>query len=124
MEIKEAIDILQNSIADYVIGEYCEKCGDRLICEDRNEDCYFLQAIDTILNHIDKIQKGNKEIEKTLEQTQNSWFKDTKTIDKLQKELKLKDKVIDNLYADIEYEYSGTNYLKSLEEYYEESDIE
>lgn len=39
---------------------------------------------------------------------------------KLQQQLELKDKVIDNLYSDIEYEYSGTSYLKSLEEYYEE----
>lgn len=38
----------------------------------------------------------------------------------LQKELDKKDKVINNLYEDIEYEYSGTNYLKSLEEYYKE----
>ena len=31
---------------------------------------------------------------------------------------------INNLYEDIEYEYSGTNYLKSLEEYYREVDEE
>lgn len=45
-------------------------------------------------------------------------------IDRLQKENNIKDKVIDNLYADIEYEYSGTNYLKSLDEYYEEAQDE
>lgn len=64
-EEKEAIDILQNCIADYVIGDYCEKCGDRLICEDRNEDCYFQQAIDIVLNLIqkqDKIIESYKEI--------------------------------------------------------------
>lgn len=41
-------------------------------------------------------------------------------VKKLQADIDLKDKVIDNLYSDIEYEYQGTHYLKSLEEYYEE----
>ena len=40
----------------------------------------------------------------------------------LEKELRKKDKVIELLYSDIEYEYSGTGYLKSLEEYYEEAE--
>lgn len=65
-EEKEAIDILQNCIADYVIGEYCEKCGDKLICEDRNEDCYFQQAIDTVVNLIQKQEKIIDKFSKAL----------------------------------------------------------
>lgn len=61
MNIEEAIDILKNSIADYVIGDYCEKCADNKICEDRNEDCYYIQAIDIVLN---LIQKQDTEINK------------------------------------------------------------
>ena len=54
MNIEEAIDILENSIADYVIGEYCEKCADNKICDDRNEDCYYQQAIDTVVTAYEK----------------------------------------------------------------------
>ena len=54
MNIEEAIDILENSIADYVIGEYCEKCADNKICDDRNEDCYYQQAIDTVVAAYEK----------------------------------------------------------------------
>lgn len=60
MNIEEAIDILKNSIADYVIGEYCEKCADNKICDDRNEDCYYQQAIDTVVTAYEK-EKGKKE---------------------------------------------------------------
>ena len=49
MNIEQAIDILKNSIADYVIGEYCEKCADNKICDDRAEDCYYQQAIDIVV---------------------------------------------------------------------------
>ena len=61
MNIEEAVDILKNSIADYVIGEYCEKCADNKICDDRNEDCYFQQAIDTVVTAYEKEKEKNKE---------------------------------------------------------------
>lgn len=57
MSEDEAVDILQNCIADYVIGEYCEKCGDRLVCANKNEDCCFQQAIGTILAELEKKDK-------------------------------------------------------------------
>lgn len=57
MNKEEAIDILENCIADYIISEYCEKCGDNKICNERNEDCYYQQAIDTVLNLIQKQEK-------------------------------------------------------------------
>ena len=60
MNIEEAIDILKNSIADYVIGEYCEKCADNKICDDRNEDCYYQQAIDTVITAYEKEKEKNK----------------------------------------------------------------
>lgn len=76
--------------------------------------------VDIALNLINKQQ----EIIKNQSYTNKKLRKKIKTIrkerNKLQKELDLKDKVIENLYSDIEYEYLGTNYLKSLEEYYEE----
>lgn len=61
MNIEQAIDILKNSIADYVIGEYCEKCADNKICDDRNEDCYYQQAIDTVVTAYKKEKEKNKE---------------------------------------------------------------
>ena len=63
MNIEQAIDILKNSIADYVIGEYCEKCADNKICDDRNEDCYYQQAIDTVITAYEKEKEKNKKIE-------------------------------------------------------------
>lgn len=63
MNIEQAIDILKNSIADYVIGEYCEKCADNKICDDRNEDCYYQQAIDTVITAYEKEKEKNKELE-------------------------------------------------------------
>lgn len=69
MEIREAIDVLQNSVADYVIGEYCEKCGDRLICEDKNEDCYFQQAIDKIVSEYKRLDEENNDLRKLYRRT-------------------------------------------------------
>ena len=69
MEIREAIDVLQNSVADYVIGEYCEKCGDRLICENRNEDCYFQQAIDKIVSEYKRLDEENNDLRKLYRRT-------------------------------------------------------
>lgn len=67
MNIEQAIDILKNSIADYVIGEYCEKCADNKICDDRNEDCYYQQAIDTVVTAYEKEKEKNKKLSKQNE---------------------------------------------------------
>lgn len=64
MNIEQAIDILKNSIADYVIGEYCEKCADNKICDDRNEDCYYQQAIDIVVTAYEKEKEDNKRLRK------------------------------------------------------------
>lgn len=73
---------------------------DRFKIDKTSVDIQQLQLVtEYLIYKIDNLQKENKELKKQLE---------------------LKDKVIDNLYSDIEYEYSGTSYLKSLEEYYEE----
>ena len=70
MNIEEAIDILKNSVADYVIGEYCEKCADNKICDERNEDCYYQQAIDTVITAYEKEKEKNKSLEQ-----ENSFLK-------------------------------------------------
>lgn len=64
---EEIIKILKNQISDYVIGDYCEKCGDNKICNDRNEDCYFIHAIDGILDLYNKEKEKNKELEQLSE---------------------------------------------------------
>lgn len=69
MEIREAIDVLQNSVADYVIGEYCEKCGDKLICEDMNQDCYFQQAIDKVVSEYKRLDEENNDLRKLYRRT-------------------------------------------------------
>ena len=80
MNIEEAIDILKNSIADYVIGEYCEKCADNKICDDRNEDCYYQQAIDIVVTAYEKEKEKNKSIvynyEMVVDKLENSTSND------------------------------------------------
>ena len=67
MNIEQAIDILKNSIADYVIGEYCEKCADNKICDDRNEDCYYQQAIDIVVTAYEKEKETSHYIQSQLD---------------------------------------------------------
>ena len=94
-EEKEAIDILQNSIADYVIGEYCERCGDRLICNDRNEDCYFQQAIDKVVNLIDKLLEKNEALKEKLKskEKQIKLMQEMNLPDEIEKNYISKDKI-------------------------------
>ena len=68
MNIEQAIDILKNSIADYVIGEYCEKCADNKICDARNEDCYYQQAIDIVVTAYEKEKEKNKELSSQIDE--------------------------------------------------------
>lgn len=88
MNLEKAKDILENCISDYVISEYCSKCGDFQICENKNEDCYFIQAIDTVLQALEEremlyiklLAKGinesisyNKKNEEELELLNDGW---------------------------------------------------
>ena len=76
MNIEQAIDILKNSIADYVIGEYCEKCADNKICDDRNEDCYYQQAIDIVVTAYEKEKEKNKELTERVLKLESDKFWD------------------------------------------------
>ena len=73
MNIEQAIDILKNSIADYVIGEYCEKCADNKICDDRNEDCYYQQAIDTVVTAYEKEKEKNKKAKEFIQENSHEF---------------------------------------------------
>lgn len=53
MELKEAINCLENMISDYVISAYCDECHDNDNC---TEDCYFRVAIDTVLEALEIAQ--------------------------------------------------------------------
>lgn len=94
MNIEKAIDILKNSIADYVIGEYCEKCADNKICDDRNEDCYYQQAIDMVLTAYEKEKEKNKRLEKFIENGEHTWKqKYNETFKYVEDEFVSKDKI-------------------------------
>ena len=61
MNLEEAIDILENVIADEVIGTYCIEIQKTVECSKNceNEDCFLQQAIDTVLKALDeRYQKG------------------------------------------------------------------
>lgn len=68
MTEEEAIDILQNAIADDILGTYCvEVAGPKYNCnlcvdsDGKDDDCYYLKAIDKVLN---KLESQYKEINK------------------------------------------------------------
>ena len=63
-EEKEAIDILQNVIADEVIGTYCIEIQKEVNCAEncKDKDCYLITAIDKVVNLIDKLQNKNEEL--------------------------------------------------------------
>ena len=80
----------------------------------------FNDTIATMNDHLGDIYslRDVEEAEKVEKEKEIKLLREA--VKKLQADIDLKDKVIENLYSDIEYEYLGTNYLKSLEEYYEE----
>lgn len=57
MNNEEAIDILKNCIADYVIGDFCvgKFCPMEKECKDK--ECVFEQAIDIVSNYIEELEK-------------------------------------------------------------------
>ena len=59
MELEEAIDICKNKICDDVISAYCEK--KRKYCKEfcENEDCYLIQAIETVLQALEDYKTHN-----------------------------------------------------------------
>lgn len=56
MNLEKAIDILENVIADEVIGTYCIEIQKTVECSKNceNEDCFLQQAIDTVLKALDE----------------------------------------------------------------------
>ena len=62
-EIENAKDILQNCIADYVIGSFCtnKDCMDKDMCKDK--DCPYEIAIDTVIEYIEQLENRIKELE-------------------------------------------------------------
>ncbi len=55
-EVDEAIDTLQNCIADYVIGDFCvgKYCPMENECKDK--DCPFNDAIDKVVAYISELE--------------------------------------------------------------------
>lgn len=65
MELEEAKEILANIIDDEVIGTYCieiqkEGVSCNINCE--SQECYLHLAIETVLQELDRLQKGNEEL--------------------------------------------------------------
>lgn len=58
-EEKKAIDILNNVVADEVVGTYCLEIQKTTNCAEncKDDDCFIIKAIDTVTNLIDKQQK-------------------------------------------------------------------
>lgn len=61
MTEEEAIDILQNTIADDILGTYCvEVASPKYNCnlcvdsDGKDDDCYYLKAIDKVVEIVEK----------------------------------------------------------------------
>lgn len=62
MNLEKAIDILENVIADEVIGTYCIEIQKTVECSKNceKEDCFLQQAIDTVLTELNRLQTENE----------------------------------------------------------------
>lgn len=62
----DAIDILENEIADYVIGDYCtlNKCPYKDKCLFENKDCRFDLAIRNIITILNRRARRVSELNK------------------------------------------------------------
>lgn len=59
-EVSDAIDLLENGIADYIIEDYCIKNENKLCgtyCEKMKEDCIYNQAIDKVIEYIETLEQ-------------------------------------------------------------------
>ena len=66
-KVGNAIDLLQNGIADDVISYYCTRNKKRLCdnyCEKEDTDCIYNQAIETVLAYIEELEKITNEVDK------------------------------------------------------------
>lgn len=92
-EEKEAIEILKNQIADYVIGDYCrDDCLREDLCKE--DDCPYEKAIDIVLNLIEKQQKEIEEVHKAFNKKVELIVKNNKIVDT---EFISKDKIRDKI---------------------------
>ena len=84
MNLEKAIDILENVIADEVIGIYCLEIQKEVECSKNceNEDCFLQQAIDTVLKELHTLQINYKLLEEKFDGSAEE------KVDKLTEELK------------------------------------
>ena len=107
-EEQKAIKTIKSLKEVRCYSSYAFDDGTEILDEEEKKD------IDVILNLISKLQEENKELREGKDTAENELKSQLEENKKLQKDIEIKDKVIENLYSDIEYEYQGTNYLKSL----------
>ena len=127
MDIAEAKDILLNIIADEVIGTYCIEIQKEVDCSKycENEDCYLIQAIETVLS---ELEKKDEKIEELKADNSHQWEerckltfelekKDTEIIEakeanrQLSLELEKKEAIINEMAKDIK---SADEFLDSM----------
>ena len=102
-KVGNAIDLLQNGIADDVISYYCTRNKKRLCdnyCEKEDTDCIYNQAIETVLDYI-----------RHLENTANELYGDGYGVCDCRWKIKIKDK-IKKLYE--EYERFESETIKDI----------
>ena len=73
----DAIDILKNEIADYVIGDWCisKQCPVRKECIEKQKECKYEQAIDRVIvligrknTRISELLKENRTLKEQIKE--------------------------------------------------------
>ena len=117
-EVEEAINTLQNCIADYVIGDFCvgKYCPMEDECKER--DCPFQLSIDTTVNYISELEKDNIELRKyyaTRKEVED--LKDTiNCLHESSKEYINKDKIRDKIKELEAYKFTSSKQCKKAYE--------
>lgn len=103
MNIEEAIDCLQNCIADYVIGDFCvgKYCPDEDMCKEK--DCPYKEAIDIIVTAYEKEKVGRKV-------AQDNWGQNVRLVEGLKAELE-KEKEKNKELKDINKKLEARKYM-------------
>ena len=109
-EVEEAIDMLQNCIADYVIGDFCvgKYCPMENECKDK--DCPFNTAIDKVVAYISELEEENLTQRSQINSAfDNGFIHKDKIRDKI-KELDKEEQELQNSISEEEREeYSDAN---------------
>jgi hypothetical protein len=122
MELEEAKDILENVVADEVVGIYCKEIQKETDCSKNceKEDCFIQQAIDTVIAELHALQnlldEKNEEIEHL--QKENEEYSKQMDLDYVDKNFVSREKIENKIKEYFEYDKKHKTYTSDGRENY------